>query len=66
MYPATGIMRRPRIVMVCDKCGSKDVFADAWASWDAQSQKWVLEQSFDAGYCNYCQAECTVWEKAGR
>jgi hypothetical protein len=55
--------KSPRVIFVCGKCGSEDVFADAWASWNPEEQKWQLEQTFDAGYCNNCQGECSQWQK---
>lgn len=39
----------------CSKCRSKDVRRDAWAGWDEVSQKWVLEEVYDAGFCMSCQ-----------
>lgn len=45
---------RQLVNMVCDTCGSEDVFVDAWASWNTEAQRWELENTFDAGYCNDC------------
>lgn len=32
-----------KIEYVCTGCGSENVKADAWATWNAESQSWELE-----------------------
>jgi hypothetical protein len=63
MTSTTRTDQRPKVIMICNGCGREDVLADAWASWDAENQRWELEQTFDAGYCNDCQRECTPLAK---
>lgn len=50
--------------MVCSTCGSTDVLCDAYAEWDFEAQKWVLQNTFDKGaYCQgKCNGECTIDE----
>lgn len=52
-----------KIRMVCATCGSDDVLADAWASWDINSQQWELSQTFDEKYCNNCEDSCKLIEE---
>jgi hypothetical protein len=48
-------------IVVCTKCGSDDVFADAYAAWDVTTQAWVLTQTFDKGaFCDKCDGETTL------
>lgn len=47
--------------VVCRECGSDDVLADAYASWDVESQRWEAEDVFDKGsHCNACDGECRL------
>jgi hypothetical protein len=52
-----------KVKMVCDHCGSEDVLADAWASWNIESQEWELSQTFDDKYCENCESSCKVNEE---
>ena len=52
-----------RIVMVCNFCGSEDVRLDAWAAWHADAQRWELDETCQAAWCNDCGGECSVAEK---
>jgi hypothetical protein len=45
---------------VCTECGSDNVNFDAWASWNPETQKYELQQTFDDSYCNACDGECKV------
>jgi hypothetical protein len=52
------------VMMVCAKCGSPDVLCDAYAEWDLQDQKWVLQNTFDKGaFCENCDGECRIIER---
>ena len=43
---------------VCNRCGSSDVLADAYASWNMETQDWELASTFDKGsYCEACDGE---------
>ena len=55
--------KQPRIVMVCNTCGSEDVRLDAWAGWDTDGQRWELAQTFDYAHCENCEGECRIVEK---
>ena len=47
---------------ICAKCKSHDVVRDAWVEWDIEEQQWVLQNWFDAAYCNDCDKECSLEE----
>ena len=51
------------VQICCATCGSQNVKRDAWASWDADIQEWVLEQVFDAGHCDDCDGEASLTEE---
>ena len=42
---------------VCSRCGGTDIKFDAWGYWDIEEQRMLLEQSFDACWCEDCQHE---------
>ena len=53
-----------KVKQVCRSCGSDNVLADAYASWNFEIQKWEIENTFaKGGYCNTCDGECTVEEE---
>ena len=53
-----------RLNMVCAKCGSDDIVADAHAGWNVDLQRWEVVNVFDKGhYCNACDDECEIEEK---
>lgn len=56
-------MSKKKVKIVCRDCGSEDVVRDAWAEWDVENQEWVLQDYFDAAYCNNCEGECKLEEK---
>jgi hypothetical protein len=57
-------MSKHRVKMVCSQCGSEDVFADAYAAWDADAQAWEVTQTFEkGGYCNKCDGETRIEEQ---
>lgn len=43
-----------KINIVCKKCGSNEVFKDAYAEWDPEKQQWVLHAVYDYTTCNQC------------
>ena len=60
------IMAEPekkKLKMVCSTCGSDQVLRDAWAEWDVASQDWVLQNVFDAAYCEKCEGETSINEE---
>lgn len=47
--------------MVCARCGSENVLADAYAEWDVGSQRCAVTDIMDQGhYCNECDGECSI------
>lgn len=41
--------------VICSHCGSEDVMADAYASWNKVDQVWEVESIFEkGGYCSSC------------
>ena len=57
-------MSKDRVKMVCSRCGSDDVLADAYAEWDVETQAWEVAQTFDkGGYCNKCDGETRIEEQ---
>lgn len=53
-----------KIKMVCYRCGSDDVIADAYATWNVKEQRWELESTYDKGsYCNSCNDETRIEEE---
>ena len=63
MPPISSTKKIERVAFVCRTCGSEDVFADAWASWDKVGQRWELASTYDAAYCNRCGEECKLDSK---
>ncbi len=48
-----------KIKYICNKCGSEEVKADAWAVWDKEEQDWsVVHVSFGMGgnACETCDS----------
>jgi len=48
---------KPKMRAVCRRCGSDDVHADAYSSWDVAQQEWVLGGEYDDEWCSNCEAE---------
>ena len=48
------------IKMVCENCGSDDVWRDATAVWDYQAQLWDLGSMFQQEYCVACDCETHI------
>lgn len=53
-----------RVTYVCETCGSDHVTRDAWAEWDAGTQKWMLGAAYDYAFCHRCQNETHLEEVA--
>ena len=51
------------VQVCCKTCGGQNVKRDAWASWDPDTQEWVLERVFDAGHCDDCDGETSLTEE---
>lgn len=50
-----------KVRMVCDHCESEHVQADAFATWDYESQEWKLASTFDKGaVCDSCGGGCRI------
>lgn len=49
-----------RYAYICNACGSDHVTRDAWAAWDVDAQRWVLEAAFDYAYCHRCMMTCRL------
>ena len=45
--------------LICRDCGSEHVLVDAYATWDIESQAFVVAATFDSGArCEDCGGEC--------
>ena len=42
---------------ICPHCGSTEVRADAYASWDFIKCEWVLENTYETYFCADCEAD---------
>ena len=51
------------INIVCEKCGSGNVVADAYAEWDISSQAWVMTAVCDTVVCGECEDYCRTIEE---
>lgn len=53
-----------RDIPLCATCSSSDVKRDAWAVWDSENQEWILDNIFDAAFCESCEDSCKLnWIK---
>ena len=50
-------------IIKCAECGSTDVVRDAWASYDQDSDEWVLDSLFDQAFCRECECNCELDEE---
>lgn len=50
------------IHMICSRCGSDNVRADAYAAWDSEQGDWVLHSIYDERHCESCEATATLIE----
>ena len=49
-----------KIEKVCGTCGSVEVWIDALAEWDVDTQSWELGSTFDNSWCRDCDAETYI------
>ena len=52
-----------KIKKVCEKCGSDDVWFEAYAAWDVDTQSWELGSTFDNSWCRDCDGETNIIEQ---
>jgi hypothetical protein len=50
-------------IMVCSKCGSKEVRRNADTAWSEKNQCWEIVSLFDSCTCEICEAEVDIEEK---
>lgn len=48
--------------LICSRCGSDNVRADAYAAWDSEQSDWVLHSVYDARICENCEGPTTLSE----
>ena len=48
--------------LICNRCGSDNVRADAYAAWDSAQGDWVLHSIYDARSCEDCEGPTTLLE----
>ena len=48
--------------LICSRCGSDNVRADAYAVWDSEQGDWVLHSVYDARICENCEGSATLLE----
>lgn len=60
-------MIEEKVQPVCNRCRSEGILADAYASWNFETQKWEISQTFDKGaFCPTCDGETKIhWKGAG-
>jgi hypothetical protein len=46
-----------KIEKVCGTCGSVEVWVDALAEWDVDTQSWELGSTFDNSWCRDCDGQ---------
>lgn len=52
-----------RVDMVCERCGSLDVWAGACVTWNTEEQEWDLDSLDGEEFCNDCQQKCNIKQK---
>lgn len=50
-------MSERKIKMLCPCCGSDNIVRDAYASWDIETQAWVLLATYDDMKCESCGSD---------
>ena len=48
--------------IICQRCGSPEIRADAWASWNPELEMWELAEFFDMRFCQRCESETSCIE----
>ena len=51
------------VTKTCGTCGSEAVWLDANAEWDSENQCWSLKNTFDASWCDTCDAKTEIVDK---
>ena len=54
------------VTIHCSGCGSEDVLRDCWATWNAELQVWESADLQDHAWCNTCDGETNLVERAIR
>lgn len=49
-----------RTHVICARCGSENVRADAYASWDADVGDWILHSVYDERTCEVCETSVAL------
>ena len=49
-----------RTHVICATCGSENVRADAYASWDADTGEWILHSIYDEKFCEVCETSTSL------
>lgn len=48
-------------IAVCKKCGSENVYKDAWAVWNHETESFSdLGNTFDYIHCDNCEGEADI------
>ena len=51
------------VVLVCDRCGADNIYADATAQWSPERGRYELASTFEQHACNECGADCDAIRK---
>lgn len=52
-----------KVKLVCRRCGSDDVSADATVRWNVDLQDWEISDVCGGEYCGACDFDTTLVEK---
>lgn len=50
-------MKNQPVIMVCPHCGGQNIYKDAAAAWNAETQEWELASVHDSETCADCDRE---------
>lgn len=53
-----------KVIVICYECGSDNVTSDASASWDVDTQSWILSDVGEGNYCYNCEHDMGLEEVA--
>ena len=56
-------MEQAKIKKCCQHCGSEDVYVDATARWNTDTQRWELAGLFEHSECDDCGRETTIVDR---